>query len=82
MWKPWGDVVELNRHHQVVIHYPCHRLPQDFHYIDSLVVAVPIWEKYVSLLVALIHNVTLTEDGLYQPDDLLPVCGVKLLIPR
>ena len=69
--------MKLNRHHQALIQYPCCCLPHYLHQIDYSEVAVILWYQDDGLTVTLLHEGTLSESGLDQSYNLLPVGGVK-----
>ena len=70
-------VMELNCCCQVVIYYPCHRLPQDLHQTNYSEFAVPLWDQDVGLTGKLLCGVHLAQGGLYHTDNLPPLSGFR-----
>ena len=67
----------MNYQHQEEIQDPHHHLPEDLQQYNATEITVEFWDQNDGLTSALSRKVTLSEGGLYQSDDLIPVGGVR-----
>ena len=75
--KSMEGVVELNSWCRAKINNYHHRLPQHLYQTYSTEVPISLWYQDDGLTVTLLHEGTLSESGLDQSYNLLPVGGVK-----